>query len=208
MPRRNVSREGRFAATAAGAGTRTAFDSIAASLYTQGSWAPSLAATATASTSADTFRAPSRRFASPASASLSYRNFPELIFRSAGKDFWLTWFGLVPYAVIHGIRLWQPFTYLFLHAGILHILLNLLYLAMFGADLEHTWGARKFYTYFFLCGVGAGVINVAVKMLSDPHGLGSALISDNRRVRSNLRNSVGECGGAARTAACGCFLCR
>ncbi|MGA8013219.1 MAG: rhomboid family intramembrane serine protease [Candidatus Acidiferrales bacterium] len=100
----------------------------------------------------------------------------ELLFHSAGKDFWLTWFGLVPYAVIHGIRLWQPVTYLFLHAGILHILLNLLYLAMFGADLEHTWGARKFYTYFFLCGVGAGVINVAVKMLLDPHGLGSALI--------------------------------
>jgi membrane associated rhomboid family serine protease len=100
----------------------------------------------------------------------------ELIFGPAGKDFWLTWFGLVPYAVVHGIRLWQPVTYLFLHGGILHILLNLLYLAMFGADLEHAWGARKFYTYFFLCGIGAGIINVAVKILMDPRGLHSALI--------------------------------
>jgi len=38
------------------------------------------------------------------------------------------------------------------------------------------WGARKFYTYFFLCGVGAGVINVMVKLILDPHGLGSAWV--------------------------------
>ena len=103
------------------------------------------------------------------------QEFSQFAFGSAGKDFWLRWFGLVPFAVVHGFRVWQPFTYLFLHAGILHILLNLLFLAMFGADLEHSWGARRFYTYFFLCGVSAGVINVIVKMLLDPRGAGSAL---------------------------------
>ncbi len=55
------------------------------------------------------------------------------------------------------IPIWQLFTYIFLHGGILHILFNLLYLCMFGADLERAWGSRKFYTYFFICGVGAGV---------------------------------------------------
>ncbi|MBZ5696125.1 MAG: rhomboid family intramembrane serine protease [Acidobacteriia bacterium] len=97
-----------------------------------------------------------------------------LIFHQDGWIFWLNWFGLRPYVVVHGFRLWQPFTYLFLHDGIRHILVNLLFLAMFGADLEHMWGARKFYTYYFLCGVGAGLINVVVKMTLDPHGLGSA----------------------------------
>jgi len=97
-----------------------------------------------------------------------------LLFGGAGRDFWLTRFGLVPFAVTHGFRLWQPFTYLFLHAGVLHLLFNLLYLAMFGADLEHMWGSRRFYSYFFICGVGAGAINVIVKMLLDPRGLGSA----------------------------------
>ena len=104
------------------------------------------------------------------------QEFSQLIFHDAGRDFWLRWFGLVPFAVVHGFRIWQPFSYLFLHAGILHILFNLLYLAMFGADLEHSWGSRKFYTYFFLCGVSAGVINVIVKLLIDPHGRGSALV--------------------------------
>jgi len=99
-----------------------------------------------------------------------------LIYGSAGWAFWIDWFGLSPYAATHGLRIWQPFTYLFLHDGILHILLNLLYLAMFGADLEHTWGAKRFYIYFFLCGVGAGVIDIIVKLILDPHGMGTALI--------------------------------
>ena len=97
-----------------------------------------------------------------------------LLFGQSGARFWETWFGLVPYAVVFGFRIWQPFTYLFLHAGVLHILFNLLYLAMFGADLERMWGAKKFYVYFFLCGVGAGIINVIVKLIIDPHGHGSA----------------------------------
>jgi len=97
-----------------------------------------------------------------------------LLFGGAGTSFWLHWFGLVPYAVTHGY-IWQPFTYIFLHGGFLHIFFNLLYLAMFGADLERTWGSRRFYTYFFICGVGAGLINVIVKTIIDPHGAGSAL---------------------------------
>ena len=98
-----------------------------------------------------------------------------LVLHTRGWNFWLLWLGLVPNEVVHGF-IWQPFTYLFLHAGILHILFNLLYLAMFGADLEHMWGSRRFYTYFLLCGVGAGVINVAVKMALDPHGQGTSLV--------------------------------
>ena len=45
---------------------------------------------------------------------------------------------------------------------------------MFGVDLERSWGRRRFYQYFLLTGVGAGCINVLVKMVIDPHGLGSS----------------------------------
>lgn len=100
-----------------------------------------------------------------------------LLFHDAGQKFWLEWFGLRPYAVVHWFFIWQPFTYIFLHGGILHILFNLLYLAMFGAALEHTWGYRRFYTYFFICGVGAGVVDIIVNTLLDPHGHGSAKVA-------------------------------
>jgi len=74
-------------------------------------------------------------------------------------------FGLIPSAVTHGLRLWQPFTYIFLHGGLLHLLLNMLFLWMFGRDLEAIWGKRRFLNFFFLCGVGAGLINVLVKTI-------------------------------------------
>ena len=74
-------------------------------------------------------------------------------------------FGLVPSAVTHGLRIWQPFTYLFLHdiSSIWHILTNMFVLWMFGRELEIVWGRNRFLQYYFLTGVGAGIINVIVK---------------------------------------------
>ena len=69
---------------------------------------------------------------------------------------------LTPYAVTHSFALWQPVTYLFLHGGFFHILFNMLSLWMFGCDLERTWGTRRFLTYYFLTGVGAGLCVVLV----------------------------------------------
>ena len=74
-------------------------------------------------------------------------------------------FGLVVSAVIPGMRIWQPFTYIFLHGGLMHLLINMLMLWMFGRELELVWGRRRFYNYFLLCGVGAGLINVLVKTI-------------------------------------------
>ena len=73
------------------------------------------------------------------------------------------WFALIPVAVAPGLRIWQPFTYIFLHGGLFHLLINMLFLWMFGRELELVWGQKKFLNYFFLCGVGAGLINVIVK---------------------------------------------
>jgi membrane associated rhomboid family serine protease len=75
------------------------------------------------------------------------------------------WFGLVPRGVIPGLRIWQPFTYIFLHGGLFHLLINMLMLWMFGRELEMVWGKRRFLNYFFLCGVGAGLIEVLVKTI-------------------------------------------
>lgn len=80
----------------------------------------------------------------------------------------LAWFGLVPSGVIPGLRIWQPFTYLFLHDVnhfFLHLVMNMLFLWMFGRELELVWGRNRFLRYYFLTGVGAGLINVIVKTI-------------------------------------------
>ena len=71
-------------------------------------------------------------------------------------------FGLTPYAVTHHLFLWQPLTYLFLHGGFFHILFNLYALWVFGPDLEDAWGGHQFLFYYFLTGVGAGLVDVLI----------------------------------------------
>lgn len=55
--------------------------------------------------------------------------------------------------------IWQPVTYMFLHAmDPFHILFNMLILWWLGTELEQVWGARYFTLYYFVCGIGAAVI--------------------------------------------------
>src|SRR5437879_2909409 len=74
------------------------------------------------------------------------------------------WFGLVP-SGWKALRIWQPFTYMFLHStqDVLHIVMNMLMLWMFGRELELVWGRNRFLRYYFLTGFGAGILNVIVR---------------------------------------------
>jgi membrane associated rhomboid family serine protease len=74
-------------------------------------------------------------------------------------------FGLVPELVTRG-WIWQPVTYLFLHGDPFHLLFNMLALWMFGSTLEQDWGSRQFLFYYFLTGIGAGVLTWAVSIHS------------------------------------------
>jgi membrane associated rhomboid family serine protease len=76
--------------------------------------------------------------------------------------------GLVPQQVIEHLRVWQVFTYMFLHAGITHILFNMLALWMFGVELERTWGSRYFAKFYAVCGVAAGVTQIVVSFVPLP----------------------------------------
>lgn len=59
-------------------------------------------------------------------------------------------------------RIWQPLTYMFMHAGFDHLLGNMFALWMFGYLLENIWGTRRFLIYYILCGIGAGLLNMLV----------------------------------------------
>ena len=72
---------------------------------------------------------------------------------------------LTPAAVVKDLYVWQLATYMFLHAGFLHILFNMLTLWWFGAELEQLWGTRRFVNFYMTCGVGAGVAVVALNYL-------------------------------------------
>jgi len=69
---------------------------------------------------------------------------------------------LTPYLVVREREIWQVATYMFLHGGVWHILINMLVLFIFGSRLEHRVGSSEFLLYYFITGVGAGIATVAV----------------------------------------------
>lgn len=52
------------------------------------------------------------------------------------------------------------FTSMFLHANWLHVGGNMLYLWIFGNNIEDALGKAKFLLFYFACGLGAGIIHI------------------------------------------------
>ena len=75
-------------------------------------------------------------------------------------------FGLVPRMVWSELMIWQPFTYLFFHGGIWHVLINMFVLWMFGSELERLWGKIHFLKFYFVTGVGSGLMTMLFSLQS------------------------------------------
>jgi membrane associated rhomboid family serine protease len=73
-------------------------------------------------------------------------------------------YALVPGWLTRGGDLSPLITSLFLHAGLLHLAGNMLFLYVFGDNLEDTFGHLGFLVFYLACGIGAGLAHV----LSDP----------------------------------------
>src|SRR5690349_14574676 len=75
---------------------------------------------------------------------------------------YLIYYGaLIPQLAVHGF-VWQLVTYSLLHGGVWHVLLNMLMLWMFGAQLEQDFGPKKFLEFYLVCVIGAGLTTILV----------------------------------------------
>ncbi|MBR6927133.1 MAG: rhomboid family intramembrane serine protease [Bacteroidaceae bacterium] len=79
----------------------------------------------------------------------------QLAFEAHGMDL-VNVFGL-HFILASDFRIWQLFTYMFLHGGTMHILLNMFSLWMFGCQAERDFGSQRFLWFYLACGVGAGL---------------------------------------------------
>jgi membrane associated rhomboid family serine protease len=75
----------------------------------------------------------------------------------------ITFLGLVPVLVLKKYYIWQLVTYMFLHGGFLHLIFNMFILWMFGSELEARWGRNMFLRYYFITGIGAGMVYVLAR---------------------------------------------
>ena len=91
-------------------------------------------------------------------------------------------------------RVWQPLTYMFLHADILHLLFNMYPLWMFGRALEYNLGSRNFLVYYLVCGVGAGLIQLGVNWAEYAVAVSDPMVSQLAVARLAHASTIGASG--------------
>lgn len=61
------------------------------------------------------------------------------------------WFAFKPGNFYYGF-LWTPLTYQFMHGGLMHLFMNMLWLFVFGPEVERVLGSRQFVRFYLACG--------------------------------------------------------
>jgi membrane associated rhomboid family serine protease len=72
----------------------------------------------------------------------------------------MKYFALNPLSSDSSFYFWQLLTYQFMHANLSHIFFNMLMLWMFGIEIEHIMGSKKFLIFYLVCGLGAGIFQL------------------------------------------------
>jgi len=92
--------------------------------------------------------------------------------RALFELFW-TW-GAVPVKISHGVGLEGIFTSMFLHAGFMHLAGNMLFLWIFGDNLEDKLGHLGYLVFYFASGLGAVALQIAVEPMSNVPMVGAS----------------------------------
>ncbi len=75
-------------------------------------------------------------------------------------------FGL-RYILSDHFKPFQFLTYMWIHAGFGHLLSNMFAVLVFAPILEKVWGSRKFFTFYLITGIGAGILYTGVNFIEN-----------------------------------------
>ncbi|MBS1252785.1 MAG: Rhomboid protease GluP [Anaerolineales bacterium] len=102
----------------------------------------------------------------------------QLLFQTTGQlDQFLYRFAVIPYELTHGVDLaafLSVFTAMFMHGGLFHLFGNMLYLWIFGNNIEDAMGHIRFLVFYLLCGIAATGAQVAVNPTSRIPNVGAS----------------------------------
>lgn len=88
----------------------------------------------------------------------------------------------------------QLVTYMFLHdpQNILHLFFNMFTLWMFGRVLESVWGSQRYLIFYFVCGIGAGLVQECVWGLTWENEYISGIARMNGMTQNTMRGIVDQ----------------
>lgn len=108
----------------------------------------------------------------------------ELFFQATGQlNRFVAAYAVIPFELTQGVDLPPPslhpayltiFTAMFMHGGFLHIFGNMLYLWIFGNNIEDNMGSIRFLVFYLLCGIAATFAQVAVDPVSRIPNIGAS----------------------------------
>ncbi len=101
---------------------------------------------------------------------------------SAAREAFINAYALIPFDVTHGVQLAPPapptlltlVTSQFLHGSVLHIFFNMLFLLVFGPEIEFLFGHVRFVLFYLACGIVGGLAEVSVLGGSHVPGIGAS----------------------------------
>ena len=83
-------------------------------------------------------------------------------------------FAMVPLNIIRGQRLYTLFTSIFLHVGVLHLFGNMVYLYIFGDNVEGAFGHFSYTAFYMVCGLAASFSHIL--SITDPYSIVTPVI--------------------------------
>jgi membrane associated rhomboid family serine protease len=102
---------------------------------------------------------------------------------SPDVDRFVNLFAAIPYDITNNIVLPPPsppiaaltiVTSMFLHGGFLHIIFNMLFLFVFGPEIEYLCGHLRFLVFYFVAGIAGGIAQIAIDPSSHIPGIGAS----------------------------------
>ncbi len=91
--------------------------------------------------------------------------------------------GMIPYEIVHQVDIpprdlvpWEltPLTAMFIHGGWLHIIFNMLFLWIFGNNVEDAMGRLRFFVFYMVCGLVAALAQAVVSAGSTAPTIGAS----------------------------------
>lgn len=83
-------------------------------------------------------------------------------------------YGAIPAEITSGTHLSGLFSAMFLHGGWMHLLGNMLYLWIFGDNIEGLMGHQRYIVFYLLCGLAATMSHIAMMPNSDEPMIGAS----------------------------------
>ena len=84
----------------------------------------------------------------------------------AGFDLIIFKFSIIPSRLINVMEIYRVITHMFLHGSIFHLLSNMLFLWIFGDNVEDKLGHIRFFEFFILAGIVSALLQSGVGFIS------------------------------------------